>query len=351
MKILLVGRFYSEGFAQHIYETLIAMNHLVVKFDPEMKVKLGNSLFRTRVNQVKAKLFELYASSSFYRAEREKKIKKIFESTDIDFTIVCHDFLVPAEVKLICKLSKNAPIALWFPDSISNFHKAMFLDAPYSYLFFKEPFIVPVLKNELNKNTFYLPECCNPVYHKPVELNDYDKKIYGCEITTAGNMHTARATLFRQLTKYDIKIWGNRPPDWLDLTGLESIITNRFVSNIEKSKAFGGAKVVINSLYPTEVFGVNVRLFEVAATAAFQLVSWRPGIKDLYKEGKEIICYRSLKDLQELLDFFLENDDERIEIGQNAYRRTILDHTYSSRLNLMIDTVFNGAEGFALPLI
>lgn len=346
MKILVVGKFYTEGFAQHIAETLKAMGYQVEQYQPGLTyTNSTNSLVR-KVNKVRFALQDLYARTEWHQRKAQENLVSSVDNT-IDLTIVCHDFLTPHQVQGL-RQKTQAPVVIWFPDAISNFRSAMFLNAPYDFLFFKEPFAVKVLKNELSKPAFYLPECCNPAYHKPVPLTPDDMSKYQCDITTAGNLHTARVAFFSALRDYNVKIWGHAAPQWMDIQGIERMIQNRYVSNEEKSKCFLASRIVINNLHPTEVFGTNVRTFEVAASGSFQIVSWRPGLDQLYKENEELVAFRNLDELKEKINHYLLNQEDRIRIATNGQKRTHKEHTYENRLLLMLDTIFNRGQGFPI---
>ncbi|MEO8403101.1 MAG: glycosyltransferase [Chitinophagaceae bacterium] len=347
MNILIVGKFYTEGFSLHIAETLESMGHSVYRFEHGFKQSQMDSVLQYRLKQVKTAIYDVYKKSKFHEKSVEISLMNHLRHNSIELIISCHDLLSPQQIKTI-KQRHNLKICLWYPDHIGAFNKAMFLNANYDYLFFKDPYIVNVLENDLAKKSFYLPECCNPVYHNIFELSEDDIKKYSCDICTAGNLHPNRAELFKHLIEYDCKIWGNPPSRWMNIDPIKSMVQNKFVANEEKSKAFRGAKIVINNFQPAEILGANVRLFEVAAAGAFQLASWRAGIDQLYRENEEIVCYKSIPDLKNKINFYLKNSDERNRIAANAYRRTMKEHTYEHRLSLLLNTVNGNASGFKI---
>ena len=54
MNILVIGKFYSEGFALHILETLVKMGHDVKRFEPGFTSgRLEGSKFGKRLNQIR----------------------------------------------------------------------------------------------------------------------------------------------------------------------------------------------------------------------------------------------------------------------------------------------------------
>jgi spore maturation protein CgeB len=350
MNILIVGKFYAEGFATHIAETFAAMGHTVTRFAPGFKQRQAKGKFDFRFQQLQNQLYQFYTYTSRYTDKRLKEIKKIIATNEPDLVLACHDFLLPAEVAWLKKNTK-AVVAMWFPDAMSNFSKAMFLNAPYDFLFFKEPFAVNILKSELGLNAYYLPECCNPQYHHKVSLTDKDIEKYSCDIATAGNLHTARAALFGNLDGYKVKIWGNPAPRWMDTRRIDKMICNEFVSNEEKAKAFLGAKIVINNIHPTEYLGINARTYEIAGCGGFQLVNNRAGLQELFLPGEEIVVYETVKELKEKIELFLNDPQERNRIAENGYKRAHKDHTYEIRLNLMLETIFGNAQGFKSGLI
>jgi len=335
MNILVVGRRHPESFAVHIADTLNYIGYNALIFDPIFEISLSKNPFQQKLQKVRANLFSLYLQTNYGRESHFNKFKKFLEGKKVDLVISCHDFLTPAQVQWVKKhyLSK---VVLWFPDAISNFGKAMFLDSDYDALFFKEPFVVEVLKNEYNKNAYYLPECCNPFKHNKINVTKDDLMTYGCELTTAGNMHTARSAFFKNLVEYDVKIWGTSAPSWLDARSVKHMIQNHFVINEEKSKAFACSKIVINTMHPTEIYGANVRLFEIAATGSFQLCNYRSALDDLYEIDEELIVFKTLDEFHEKARFYLKNESLRKQIGEKAYIRTMKDHTYEKRLNLML---------------
>lgn len=345
MKILIVGKFYTEGFAQHIAETFLDMGHQVQLYEPGLAYNPTNNLVTLNIRKGISALHEIYTRTQFYNKRVKNKLLSQINNS-IDFTVVCHDFLTPEQVEGI-RLKTGSPIVLWFPDHIGAFGKSMFLNAPYDFLFFKDPYIVSTLKNDLNKSAYYLPECCNPRHHKKVQLSEADWEKYGCDISTAGNLHPNRIALFEQLSGYEIKIWGNPAPQWAITRNVNSYIKNEFVANEEKSKSFLASKIVINNLQPAEVIGVNVRTFEIAATGAFQLINWRSGLSQLYS-SEEMVSFKTIPELRELIDYYLNDNEKRLLIAEKAWERTHNEHTYQKRLQLMLDTVFEGLQGFQM---
>jgi spore maturation protein CgeB len=274
---------------------------------------------------------------------------EVAEASPLDVVIVCHDFLLPGEVAEL-KRRTGAAIALWFPDSIAGFGRGYFMIAPYDAIFLKDPFPVVRLTGVVGSPVWYLPECFSPEKHlleRP--LGDEDLAQYGCDICTAGNFHAYRAAFFEHLSGYDVKIWGNPPPLWMPPTRATVKYGGRYVEGTDKAKAFLSAKIIVNNLHYSEIWGVNARTFEAAGIGAFQMVDWRPSLGQLFRDGQEVISFRSMADLKNRIDYWLPREDERLIIGQAAKRRALAEHTYRMRLELLIHTLAGRAQGFPLP--
>jgi spore maturation protein CgeB len=348
MNILVIGKFNTEGFGLHIAETLGDMGHAVRRFEPGYRSGRIGGQIGHRIDQAAGVLMQAVDSLPALRARRMKDLWTVAEQAPLDLVVVIHDFLWPAEVAELKRLS-GASIALWFPDHLANFGRGFFMNAPYDGLFFKDPFIVQALKGVLASPVYYLPECFNPVKHvlNDTEMSGLDE--YRCDITTAGNQHSYRVAFFKHLAEYNVKIWGAPAPLWMNAGPVAAMFQGRPVFDQEKARAFKGAKIVINNLHYGEIWGSNVRMFEAAGIGAFQMVDWRPGLAQLFDDEKELISFKGIPDLKEKINYWLPRNDERHAIAQAAKVRAYREHTYQLRLQLMINTVTGSEFGFPMP--
>lgn len=349
MKVLVVGKFYPEGFALHIAETLTAMAHEVSRFEPGFRSARWGGRIGHRLDQVRGIIHETTDKLPAIRARRMGELWDMVDRTPIDLAIICHDFLWPAEVEEL-KRRTGAAIALWFPDHLANFGRGYFMNAPYDGLFFKDPYIVHVLDGTVLSPAYYLPECFNPDRHRLPEGSGPGPE-HRCDVTTAGNQHSWRVAMFQHLGDFDVKLWGQPAPLWLPTGAVRAIHQGRTVLNEEKARAFLGAKVVLNNLHYGEVWGINVRAFEAAGIGAFQMIDWRPGLSQLFEDGKELISFKGISDLRQKLREWLpsDRDEERDAIAAAGRRRALAEHSYRHRLDLMIETLGGRAMGFPLP--
>jgi spore maturation protein CgeB len=353
LRILVIGQFYEEGFAEFISKELAALGHAVTEYDPGPKLQAFGSKTRFYTNRIKATIFELKKQIMVglgFSSDSRSLIRCVSEFGPFELILSCHDFLVPNDVEVLKKLT-GAPLALWYPDPIWSFDRHMFLNSPFDFLFFKDPYLVNVLRRNLGKRVFYLPECFSPTSLRDVQLTDEDRRRFGTDICAAGNLYAYRISFFQNLADYEIKIWGLPAPRWARLGPVKRMAKNYFVAHTEKVKAFRAAKIVLNNLNPSEIWGTNVRTFEICGARGFQIVDWRPGLEQLFDIDRELVTFRNLEELRHQIAHYLTADMEREIIAKSGWERAHRDHTYERRLNLLLTTVSGEERGFPLPCI
>ncbi len=347
-RILVVGKFYAEGFALHIAETLEAMGHAVGRFDYGLRHRHRTGRLSHTVLRAVQTAYELANRLPVVRAARTRALLEAAATHAPDLIVVTYDYLFPAEVAAL-KARTGARIALWYPDAISNLGRMLFVNAPYDAVFFKDPYVVQAFDGVAAAPLYYLPEAFNPRRHRLPDGPLPDLAPYRCDVTTAGNLHAHRVAAFKHLARFDVKVWGNPPPLWLDPGPVGRMFQGRYVAYEEKALAFTAAKIVVNTLHPAEIWGVNVRTFEAAGVGAFQLVDGRPALADLFEDGRELVTFSGMDDLKAKVAYYLARPDERAAIAEAGRVRAHREHTYRHRLGLLLQTLDGAAEGFPRP--
>jgi spore maturation protein CgeB len=227
---------------------------------------------------------------------------------------------------------------VWYPDNLVNLGRQYLLVSDLDAWFFKDPYMVRIFRDKLALKAFYLPEACNSLWHRRVELSAADHRKYDCDLGTVSNMYYYRAKSLENFLNHDMKIWGKSYPSWLS-SPLRPVYQDEYVAGKEKAKALNAAKIVLNTMHYGEIEGVNCRLFEAAGCGAFQIADWKPALPDLFEPEKEIVTFRTQKDLKEKVDYYLAHPKQRREIADRAYARAHREHTYEVRIRKMLDAL------------
>ena len=125
-----------------------------------------------------------------------------------------------------------------------------------------------------------------------------------------------------------------------------SIILKKGRLNNKKHKyAFNGeyfdlskrSKVIV-SCNPNDWIG-NFRLFEAFSGNTLLFVDYMPTLKYIFINKKHIIYYSRYQEQEEKLLFYLKNNNERVEIANNAYTLALNKQTYNRVANFILQEI------------
>jgi spore maturation protein CgeB len=89
-----------------------------------------------------------------------------------------------------------------------------------------------------------------------------------------------------------------------------------------------------------DVYNLSPRVFEVAATNTFQLISGnrRKVMEELFPKNS-IKIYDTVNEFQDLLKYYLEHEDERLKLTELAKTEVLAKHTYKHRAEEIINHI------------
>ena len=83
----------------------------------------------------------------------------------------------------------------------------------------------------------------------------------------------------------------------------------------------------------------NMRLYEATGVGALLITDYRDNLRTLFEPGKEVVAYSSAEECAELINYYLENEEERKAIARAGQERTLTEHTYYERIKQLVDIV------------
>lgn len=264
-------------------------------------------------------------------------LREVREYSPILVLLLLGNYIPPATIEKIRGVTA-APIACWCQDHMGTMGRQYLIGAKFDYIFTKDPVMLDLLKRYTRiRQVHYLPEACNPKVHRPAELTSDDRSRYECDVATAATLYYYRAEILESLLDFDLRIWGAVPRYYRG--PLRKRAAGRSLYTREKAACFGAARIVINTLFPMEMGGLNARAFEVAGCGGFQLISHSDAVARYFEPGREIETFRDLDELRDKVKFYLANEERRREIAAAGQRRAHADHTYERRLKQLLGTV------------
>lgn len=326
MRIGVVGPMGPDDFAENIGETLRAMGHTVTSVgSPYTRCRSG---LTTRADAL--------ARQALPRVDEwaQRRIVRAALNAECEVIINVDARIMPGTVTRLKR--SGARVAFWFPDCAANLGRQLMLLAPYDAIFFKESHVVDRLAATLGLPVYYLPEACNPQWHRPLVPAGTEPYL-----VVAGNMYPSRVRLLERLHAKGIplKLYGSGFPRWLGDTPIRQAHTGIYLAKHEKAKLFRSAVGVLNNLHPAEFTGVNARLFEAAGCGAAVLTEFRPALADLFAIGDEVLAFRDFDDIIDHATCLLSGGDLTARLGNAATLRAHRDHSYERRLITILEKV------------
>ena len=93
-----------------------------------------------------------------------------------------------------------------------------------------------------------------------------------------------------------------------------------------------------------EDFAGNMRLFEATGVGTLLITDWKKNLHDMFEPGKEVIAYRTPAECADLVEYYMEHEDECREIGRAGQKRTLREHTYYQRMEELVERVEQGSQ-------
>lgn len=208
----------------------------------------------------------------------------------------------------------NIPTVFYAIDShlTLNFHRNIISD--FDFVFAAQKDYIPELKEE-KKEVYWLPHACDPNIHKRYE----SPKLF--DIGFIGSMdsrYVERVRLLKILSeKHDV------------------IAINIKFNNM--SKIYSQSKIGFNKSLKGDL---NMRVFEIMSSGTMLLTDKiNNGLNDLFEDKKHLVTYENEEELDELVQYYLENEDEREKIAREGQKEVHEKHTYRHRAEQILKTV------------
>jgi len=276
-----------------------------------------------------------------WRWHMNKKLAQVVETNKPDILLINKGETIEAETLWQIRKKTGSLIINVYPDNPIYMGKVEAIK-PCHLFFVKDTYILLTLRKAGLNNVFYLPQCTDPEVYKPLSLNQSERSLYSADLSLLGSMYPYRVGFIEELmTEFKPAIWGK---GWSKTSNKEilKLYRGKDIRGTLKAKAISGAAISLNPHHPlNDINGVNKRTYDIAACKGFQLADYKADMETVFRVGKEVICYRTMDELKELVRYYLQHPDERNEIADAAHRRLIKEHTYDIRTKQILEFINN----------
>lgn len=258
------------------------------------------------------------------------------EKPDLIFMWINCDEYDLDKLLTIRKISPKTQLLLFFGDDdfqFESFSRYFMLFLDYGLIAQKK--YIPHYYKDGIKNVFFVIGL-DKNHFKPLNL---DKKYDITFIGAPREKATGRYELIKFLKDNNVKIklfgWNwEKYPEFKDIYGgpLES---EQMVEVLNQSK--------INLCFSKAGDGkphLKGKVFEASACKTFVLTEFCEDYLELFREGKEIVMFKTKEELLQKINYYLKNEKQREEVANAAYKKTIQNYDLSTDLKKIFRGVY-----------
>jgi len=197
-------------------------------------------------------------------------------------------------------------------DTHLNLEKHIEIAKNFDVVFIAQKADVKRFKERGIKNVFWIPLACDPEIHGKKTNN----KLY--DIGFVGSLTDPKRVELLDKLKRRFNLYYERC----------------FLERM--AEVFSQSKIVFNKSIKNDL---NMRVFEAMASGSMLLTDEAKGsgLTEMFQDRKHLVIYRDEKELFELADYYLRNDDEREKIAAEGMRQVLTKHTYNHRVKEMVE--------------
>lgn len=156
-----------------------------------------------------------------------------------------------------------------------------------------------------------------------------------------------RLEIVASLAEHGVEVWGDRGWSCLEERGVRFRGPAAHGAPLTKIYRESSINIDIARLYQADI--VPMRVFDVLACGGFLLVEHSEDLECLFDVGREILSYRSIEELGELVRHFLAHPEERLHFA-NVGREVVLERfSFDSRVDRMLGALHGRGSREANP--
>ena len=102
---------------------------------------------------------------------------------------------------------------------------------------------------------------------------------------------------------------------------------------------FKESKINLNITLRSIQHGIPLRIYDILGAGGFLISNYQVDLAYHFIPGEDFVYYENRKDLLDKIDYYLKNENERIEIATNAHKKIQAEHTFDVRVGEIINIV------------
>lgn len=335
MKIHYTTPSWHGGFHEFMAKAFRSLGHEVFYFDDGGSG--GQKFFRRVFTRIPRR--EYWADDVFRGMVSKRWIKSVVEYKP-DLIVIEHaPNVMPEAIKKVRKLGYTV---FYWDDSPPAGSQAK--DLLLSMKMANEVFIVDRAREWTtilfsSEDFHFLPLAGDPdIFHPlPNIKKEYDIVYVGSFSPQTGDAIIRSEIICNIPDKYKVAVFGNNIDYWFKYyPKLKSrTLSVKAIPAKQVNEVYNKSKIVLGIYTPFHIESVSARTHETALSGAFQIVDWRRDLDELYPKSL-IPRFRYAKEINGLIDYWINRDLEREEIARKVRDYALAHNTWRHRAEAMI---------------
>ena len=200
---------------------------------------------------------------------------------------------------------------------------------------------------ELRKKGAKRVELCyrsyDPAFHRPIELNEHDKRKFQCAVGFIGTYEAEREEFIAYLIEsgISVKVVGDGWPKGKFWNIISPYYDGPSVYGEEYVKRINGMGIALHFLRHVNRDQQDSRTFEIPACGVFMLAERSILHETFFLEHQEAEFFISKEELLQKVCYYLNHETEKKQIALNGFNRSSSSkYDHSARLEKVLEQIF-----------
>ena len=263
---------------------------------------------------------------NYDKARHNRSIRDLLRKSKYDLLLIIKGLSIEEETLTSFEGKK----VLWVLDSISRFDSLHPILKHFDYHFSYEQSDIKYASQSLDCDMKYLPVGADEKKYQPLTF----KMIY--DLSFVGGRKPNRDEFLKKIGVYHkLALIGdfNKSED----AHIRSCTIAKSANHKTINQLYNQSKFNLNIHKPQNKESVNPRFFEIlAAGGGVQLVEPKAALRDVFIDGKDLIYYTSLEELEDKIAFYQSRESLIKEIAVNGQEKVMKAHTWTHRIDKLL---------------
>lgn len=139
--------------------------------------------------------------------------------------------------------------------------------------------------------------------------------------------------LNRLARRFDVSLYTDRTHP--DLQNIRCLGTVSYLSDMPK--VFNQSNINMNFTIRNIRSGIPLRVWDVLGAKGFLLTNFQAELPAYFENGKDLVYFEDLADMERKVEYYLKHEDERMAIAESGFRKVKEFHSYKDRIAKMLE--------------